>query len=606
MTRFQKLTIATTASTVLLVAVGGLVRATDSGLGCPGWPTCFGRWIPPLEYHAVIEYSHRLLASIVVVLVAAQAVVAWRAFRRVRPILGPAIAAVALVLAQAALGGVVVEGGLEATIVALHFATAMALVGVLTLVTTNAFGAVAPSAAAPRGADPSFARLALLTAAATGALLVVGAYVRAEGAGLAFRDWPLMDGRLVPTLGGAATLMFAHRVLAAAVLVLVVWLAIRARTMANRSRGLVVLSTAALGLLGAQIVAGAANVWSELSPAAVTAHVALSACVWGVLVALAAVSRRLAARGRVRSSDADVRGNGNRGSLRQTTGAYFQLTKPRVVELLLVTTVPAMVLAARGMPSIWLVLATLAGGAMAAGSANAINCYLDRDIDEVMRRTRRRPLPAHQMEPERALSFGYALGAISFFFLSITVNVLAASLALSAIAFYVFVYTMWLKRSTTQNIVIGGAAGAVPVLVGWAAVTGTVGLPAWVMFAIVFVWTPPHFWALAMRYRGDYAAAGVPMLPVVRGADETRRRILRYSLALFATSLLLIPLGRLGPVYGATAVVLGGWFVWRALRLWRSTSPAEPLRLFRYSIAYLAVLFAAVAVDAAMLTGRLA
>jgi protoheme IX farnesyltransferase len=276
------------------------------------------------------------------------------------------------------------------------------------------------------------------------------------------------------------------------------------------------------------------------------------------------------------------------------------------VELLLVTTVPAMILARRGMPSIWLVLATLVGGAMAAGSANAINCYLDRDIDEVMRRTRRRPLPAHEIEPERALSFGYALGAMSFFFLAVTVNVLAASLALSAIAFYVFVYTMWLKRSSTQNIVIGGAAGAVPVLVGWAAVTGTVGLPAWVMFAIVFVWTPPHFWALAMRYRGDYAAAGVPMLPVVRGTEETRRSILRYSLVLFATSLLLIPIGSLGPVYGATAVVLGAWFVWRALRLWRSASPAEPLRLFRYSIVYLAALFAAVAVDAALPAGPLA
>jgi protoheme IX farnesyltransferase len=374
--------------------------------------------------------------------------------------------------------------------------------------------------------------------------------------------------------------------------------------MAGRSRVLVALSTTALALLGAQILVGAANVWTDLAAAAVTAHVALSALVWSSIVALAVASRRLA-DGRTHPAQADARHNGKRGSLRQTTASYFQLTKPRVIELLLVTTVPAMILARRGMPSIWLVLATLVGGALAAGSANAINCYLDRDIDEVMRRTRRRPLPAHEIEPERALAFGYTLGAISFFFLSITVNVLAASLALSAIAFYVFVYTMWLKRSTTQNIVIGGAAGAVPVLVGWAAVTGTVGLPAWVMFAIVFVWTPPHFWALAMRYRGDYAAAGVPMLPVVKGAEETRRSILRYSLVLFATSLLLIPIGSLGPVYGATAVVLGGWFVWRALRLWRSPSPAEPLRLFRYSIVYLAALFAAVAVDAALPAGRL-
>ncbi|MGH2635654.1 MAG: heme o synthase [Actinomycetota bacterium] len=608
MTRFQKLTIATTASTVLLIAVGGLVRATDSGLGCPGWPTCFGRWIPPLEAHAIIEYSHRLLASVVVVLVSVQAFVAWRSYRRVRQILRPALAAVGLVFFQAALGGVVVEGGLEATIVAAHFTTAMVLLGVLANLTANSFCTVRLPTKGPgiAGSDPGFARLSSLTAATAGVLLIVGAYVRAEGAGLAFRDWPLMDGRLVPTLGGVATLMFVHRVFAVVVLALVIWLAIRARTMVHRSRDLVILSTAALALFGAQVLVGAANVWSALAPAAVTAHVALSALIWGLLVAIATVSRRFATHGDSRTAETDVRGNGRRGSLRESTAAYFQLTKPRIIVLLLITTVPAMILAERGMPSVWLVFATLAGGAIAAGSANAINCYLDRDIDELMRRTRRRPLPAHRVTPEHALAFGYVLGAISFFFLSVAVNVLAASLALSAIAFYVFVYTMWLKRTSVQNIVIGGAAGAVPALVGWAAVTGTVGVPAWILFAIVFVWTPPHFWALAMRYTGDYAAAGIPMLPVVRGPEETRRQILLYSLVLFGTSLLLVPFGNMGPVYAATAVVLGGGFVWRALRLWRRASPTESMRLFRFSIVYLAVLFASVAVDAVLPTGPLA
>jgi protoheme IX farnesyltransferase len=184
------------------------------------------------------------------------------------------------------------------------------------------------------------------------------------------------------------------------------------------------------------------------------------------------------------------------------------------------------------------------------------------------------------------------------------VNVLAASLALSAIAFYVFVYTMWLKRTSTQNIVIGGAAGAVPALVGWAAVTGAVAPPAWILFAIVFVWTPPHFWALAMRYAGDYAAAGVPMLPVVRGEGETRRQILLYSLALFGTTLLLVPVGNMGAIYTATAIALGGAFVWRALRVWRSSSPAESMRLFKFSIVYLGLLFAAVAADALLPFGR--
>ncbi|MBA3691502.1 MAG: protoheme IX farnesyltransferase [Actinobacteria bacterium] len=290
--------------------------------------------------------------------------------------------------------------------------------------------------------------------------------------------------------------------------------------------------------------------------------------------------------------------------MHETIGAYVRLTKPRIVVLLLITTLPAMILAAGGLPSLWLILATLVGGSLAAGSANAVNMYLDRDIDEIMRRTRGRPLPAHVVSPDRALAFGFVLGAISYLLLSITVNVLAATLSLSAIAFYVFVYTMWLKRTTSQNIVIGGAAGAVPALVGWAAVTGTVAAPAWVLFAIVFVWTPPHFWALAMRYRQDYAAAGVPMLPVVKGEEETRRQIFLYSLVLFATTLLLVPIGRMGPVYLSTAIVLGGVFVFRALRLWRDPAPARAWGLFTYSLLYLAALFGSVALDALTPLGR--
>jgi len=250
------------------------------------------------------------------------------------------------------------------------------------------------------------------------------------------------------------------------------------------------------------------------------------------------------------------------------------------------------------MPSIGLILATLVGGTIAAGSANAINCYLDRDIDEIMKRTRRRPLPAHEVTPDDALTFGFVLGAISFFFLGMIVNLLAAALPLAAIAFYVFVYTMWLKRSTTQNIVIGGAAGAVPVLVGWAAVTGGIAWPAVMLFSIVFLWTPPHFWALAMRVRDDYAAAGVPMLPVVRGEEETRRQIFLYSLVLFGATLLLVPVASMGPIYLVTAVVLGGSFVYRALHLWREPSDARAWALFKFSVLYLGALFVAVAIDA--------
>lgn len=283
--------------------------------------------------------------------------------------------------------------------------------------------------------------------------------------------------------------------------------------------------------------------------------------------------------------------------LKDKAHAYFALTKPRIIELLLVTTVPAMIVAARGMPSLSLVFFTLLGGALAAGGANAINCYVDRDIDEVMARTRKRPLPTHLIDPGNALTFGIVLGAIAFVVLATTVNLLSALLAIAALLFYVFVYTIVLKRSTPQNIVIGGAAGAIPALVGWSAVTNSIDLPALALFGIVFYWTPPHFWALAMRYEKDYAAAGVPMMPVVYGRDETAKHIVLYSFLLLAISLIFFSLGRMGLVYLMSALVLNGVFVWWAVRLWRRPTTRTAWGLFRYSIYYLALLFAAMAVD---------
>jgi protoheme IX farnesyltransferase len=297
---------------------------------------------------------------------------------------------------------------------------------------------------------------------------------------------------------------------------------------------------------------------------------------------------------KVRSPEtAHIRSVGVRAAL----AAYYHLTKPRIVLLLLITTVPSMVLADKGLPSLWLIAATLIGGTMSAGGANAINQFLDRDIDEIMTRTRRRPLPAHVIRPGHALAYGIALGVAGFAWMLVTVNLPAALLSAAALLFYVFVYTSWLKRSSPQNIVIGGAAGAAPALVGWAAVTGRVGWPAVVLFAIVFLWTPPHFWALSLRYQRDYRAAGVPMLPVVVGLQGTTRSIVRYSFVLVAVTLVLWPLGHTGFVYPAAAVALGAVFIARALRLRSVGTVAVAMSLFRYSIVYLALLFGAVALD---------
>jgi heme o synthase len=313
------------------------------------------------------------------------------------------------------------------------------------------------------------------------------------------------------------------------------------------------------------------------------------------------------------------------------------LTKPRIIELLLVTTVPAMLLAQRGLPSLRLVAVTLIGGTLAAGSANTINCYIDRDIDAVMKRTSRRPLVVKgqgAIKPWEALTWGIALGAGATLLLGLMANWLAASLADAAIVFYIFVYTLGLKRRSPANIVIGGAAGCFPVLVGWAAVTGTVALPAVVLFAVIFLWTPPHFWALAMKFRKDYAAANVPMLPVVATPAQVARKILWYSYAMVAATLALIPFA--GWIYGVLAAALGAWFLTEAhgldarVRAGQVTQPAPPvqpvqatplvqaappaqaagapspapMRLFHLSIAYLTLLFAAVAVTALLPWGR--
>jgi protoheme IX farnesyltransferase len=278
-------------------------------------------------------------------------------------------------------------------------------------------------------------------------------------------------------------------------------------------------------------------------------------------------------------------------------GAYVALTKPRIIELLLVTTVPTMVVADHGMPSLWLLFATVVGGAAAAGGANAINMYVDRDIDRLMERTKGRPLVTGEVTPRAALVFAIALEVVAFAWLWATTNLLSACLAVSATAFYVFVYTLWLKRRSEQNIVIGGAAGAVPVLVGWSAVTGSLGWAPVVLFGVIFWWTPPHFWALAIKYRADYTAASVPMLPSVRNGRHVAVRILAYTVLLWALTLVFTPVAGMGDLYTGSALVLGGIFTYLSARLLKDDSPAAAMRVFGWSITYITLLFGAMALD---------
>lgn len=291
------------------------------------------------------------------------------------------------------------------------------------------------------------------------------------------------------------------------------------------------------------------------------------------------------------------RGHESNRAPQSKIAGYIALTKPRIIELLLITTVPTMVVAEGGWPSLWLMIVTLVGGTLAAGGANAINMYIDRDIDALMERTKTRPLVTGLISPKSALVFAISLEIVAFAVLWAGANLLSASLALSATLFYVFIYSLWLKRTSKQNIVIGGAAGAVPVLVGWAAVTNSLAWTPWLLFFLIFLWTPPHFWALAIRHQDDYSAAGVPMLPSVTTPDKVVASMVRYTIALCATSLILIPVADFSWVYGVSSVLLGGVFLWGTIALGRNLSPAAAMKLFSFSISYISLLFVAMTVD---------
>ncbi len=656
MTRFQKLTLSTAAATYLLVVIGAIVRTTDSGMGCPDWPLCHGALIPPLgDASAWIEWTHRTVAAIIGLLVLSVAISAWRTHRGNRSVVWAAIAALVVTVIQAGLGMVTVETSNAGPTVTLHLATAMILLGLLTYLAVRV---IYPDALPERSGSQHFTLLAAFTALCVYALLLFGSHVtETSGAALAFPDWPLFGGALVPHFSADSSVaagqvwQFLHRVVAAVVgLIVLAEAYVVMRTQRHRPVLVAFVHTAA-ALYLIQVIVGAAQIFTHLATWAAALHDALAAAIWALLVATAVHSYYLA---RTEHIPVPGRGGGRRSEeIRQATPvpgsvtspgagggavartaalerdlldaapftppagavekglgrrvrAYVALTKPRIIELLLVTTVPAMVLATRDVPGMrlqtWLglVVATLIGGSLAAGSANAINCYIDRDIDEVMSRTRRRPLPAQAVDPEHALLFGLALGVIAFAWLLVFTNLLAAFLALLAIAFYVVVYTLLLKRTTPQNIVIGGAAGALPPVIGWAAVTGNVALPAVLLFLIVFYWTPPHFWALSVRLTRDYAAAGVPMLPVVRGVRETGRQIAFYTLLLVLLTLAFGDLAGMGAVYFVGATVLGVFFLREAFRLWRDGTGTGAVHLYRFSITYLTLLFALIALDVLM------
>jgi protoheme IX farnesyltransferase len=578
--RYRALVYATLLLMFLVVVWGGIVRVTGSGLGCPDWPLCHGQFLPGLDPQTRIEWFHRFIAIAAGLCLAALGVLTIVRYRDQRRALTLVVAAGVLYVIQALLGAIVVLLELPHTWVTAHLANAEILLAVLTVLAVE----VRWPALAARMRGAPWTALVLAAAVGTFVLLLSGAYVRGAEASTACTTWPFCDNGAFPAFGAPAVHM-AHRWVAAVVGVVLIaacWQAWRHRRETPGLGPLAVLTAVAFAV---QVAVGAANPLSGFSPWALGAHPALASLVWCLTVAMTAVAWRPTLPSRELVSD------------------MVALTKPAIMSLLLLTAIGAMFLAARGVPPFSLLAATIVGGAAASGGASALNHYFDRDIDELMRRTRRRPLPAHRVPDEWAVGLGIILNIIAFAVLAIFANVLAASLAIAGTLFYILVYTLWLKRTTVQNIVIGGASGAIPPLVGWSAVTGSLDLSAWLLFAIVFFWTPAHFWALALLISDDYKRAGVPMLPVVRGEEATTWGIFTYALSLVPLSVLLFLGGGLGALYLVAAVGLGLVFVGWSVRLIRAAAArrrAIARGLYVYSLLYLALLFVAIMVDSSL------
>ena len=589
-------------ATIGLVVIGVIVRATDSGMGCPDWPLCYGQIIPPttdsgdvIAYKAWLEWIHRAIAAMIGLIVLAVVALALRNLKDRRSLQGASIALLALVLFQAWLGRqTVLESNSGASVTA-HLASAMAFVGLQVWVLARS--GYAETLGGIRRASGSVVA-PIVAAGAIYALLLFGSNVTGTDTGLLYPDWPLMGGTLFPPITELSTPMILHRyatAIVALILISALWIVRREKGSPARVRQLL---TYAAAVFAVQCVIGAVQIFTKLAPWTQTLHVALATVIWILTVGAASIALL---EGRVAGGSSPGGPKRSELTLRETIFAYVALTKPRIVELLLITTVPAMLLAAHGFPPLTLIAATLIGGTLSAASANVFNCIIDADIDAKMARTAARPLVTGRISIGAALLFASILGVASFLFLAFTTTMMAAFVSLLAIAFYVLIYTLILKRSTPQNIVIGGAAGALPPVIGWAAVTGDISLVPILLFALVFYWTPPHFWALALRIGPDYAAAGVPMLPVTAGPAETARQIWLYTILLVVMSLMLWVVAGMGLVYLGAAIVGGGIFLLRAWRL-RSDVLGDGLlrgatRLYRYSISYLTLIFAAIAID---------
>jgi protoheme IX farnesyltransferase len=559
-------------------------------------------WTLPFRHgSSTISTLHRLSAVTTALLATVLAVYRAVRLREDRGALVTASAIMALAGVQAgavALSSATHSSGWDSLALAAHF-SATALLFALAVGIVVAHWAAARVTQPDRAPSARYRGLLVASAAVVFVVLLTGALASRGSVGPPCAGWPLCGGGVTQLRSGTIDDQLVHR--AAVVVAGVLLAAVAFETARTRrcDRGALVPIGGVVLVFAAEVTAGALSSWDTTSTTRSAWHFSAAALVWGLLIAAVVTQQRWVVAGRAgtiaTASDAKAR-LPTSVMLRD----YLRVTKPGIIVLLLVTTLGAMLIAGDTWPSLGLVLATLLGGALASGGASALNCYIDRDIDVVMARTRKRPIPTGHLTPTQVWVFGVALSSLAVVELAWLVNPLAAALALSGNLFYVGIYTRWLKRATPQNIVIGGAAGSFPPLVGWAAVTGRLDAGAFILFAIIFFWTPPHFWSLALLKANDYRRAGIPMLPVTAGERVTRRHILLYSLLLLAVTVLMAPAGVVSYVYLVAALALGGVFVLMAARMYREDTSRLAWPLFKYSNYYLAALLACMAIDRAL------
>ena len=599
---FRGIVLAAAIVTFLLMIAGNAVHVGEAARACPDWPTCYGQWGLPQsvinnapDLNALyLQYAHRALALLSLLLTAAAAVWAFLRFRANRWVWVPLSLASLLMLVEAFLGGNVVINappGASALLSPLHMGFALAALGLVVAAAVASLYQTDRVALNERLRLTSpFARLSFASMIGLFVVLISGTLVTATNAGQACQGFPLCSGGLPAS--GLGWLDLLHRLIVLAAAVLVTLQFLRAW---KSQRSQVVVLPAATGVflltLGQSFI-GAVKVSRGFPADLVGLHAATAAAVWAVQVVVV-IAAGLAAR----TTAEEIQESAEPLSLRARMKDFLLLNKPIIVLLLLATTYAGMVVGGKHIPSLGLTVLTLVGGALAAGGSSALNQFIDRETDRMMQRTLKRPLPDGRLKPAEALAYGLGACLVAFFLLAGLVNLLSAVLALSGMIYYVLIYSVWLKHITVQNIVIGGGAGAIPPLVGWAAATGALNVPSLFLFAIIFLWTPPHFWALALIRRKDYARGKVPMLPVVRGERETRKQIFIYTLELVVLSLVMPILHMAGPVYFASALVLGLWLIYSAWNVYTTNSNKTAYLMYRYSSMYLAFLMLALVID---------